>query len=103
MAPTTSINFATFQQSDRRLVILKGLEAAAQYRANALLLRRYCDAVGHVVSADTIDTDLAWLAEQGLVALAPGVDIAVATLTERGLDVATGRAVVPGVQRPQPL
>ena len=94
--------FADYQTEDRRLVLLKALEAAAQYRANALLLRRYCDAVGHVVSADRIEADLAWLAEQGLLSVERGQAVTVATLTARGLDVATGRTKVPGVQAPQP-
>jgi hypothetical protein len=97
------MKFATFQEADRRLVILKGLEAAAQYRANLLLLRRYCDAVGHVVSSDRIAADMAWLAEQGLVECDHSGPIGVATLTARGMDVATGRTEVPGVQRPQPI
>jgi hypothetical protein len=97
------MKFDQFQTADRRLVILKGLEAAAQYRANLLLLRRYCDAVGHVVSSDRIAADMAWLAEQGLVELDATGPVHVATLTARGLDVATGRAEVPGVQRPQPV
>lgn len=44
-----------------------------------------------------------WLAEQGLVRteeLEAGV--LVAAITERGLDVAGGRAVVPGVRRAPP-
>ncbi|HMN55633.1 MAG TPA: ArsR family transcriptional regulator [Ottowia sp.] len=94
--------FAAFQEHDRRLVLLRGLAAAAQYRANAYLLRRYCDAVGHVVSADRIEADLAWLADSGLVALAGEGGVTVATLTPRGLDVSTGRTDVPGVARPQP-
>jgi hypothetical protein len=94
-------SFEEFQTQDRRLVVLKGLASSAQYRANALLLRRYCDAVGHVVSADRIEQDIAWLAEQGLVEATRG-QITVATLTARGLDVADGRTRVPGVQQPQP-
>lgn len=96
------MSFATYQEADRRLVILKGLEVAAQYRANAFLLRRYCDAVGHVVSADRIEADLTWLAEMDLLTLDKSSGVTVATLTARGLDVATGRASVPGVQRPMP-
>lgn len=95
------MSFADFQTTDRRLVLLRALQAAAQYQANAYLLQRYADSVGHVVSKDRIAQDLAWLAEQGLITLAQE-PITVATLTERGLDVATGRAVVPGVQRPAP-
>lgn len=97
-----SSSFAEFQTNDRRLVLLRGLASAAQFRANALLLQRYCDALGHIVSADRIAQDLAWLAEQGLVKLEHAAGIAVAELTARGQDVATGRTKVPGVQPPQP-
>ncbi len=96
------MNFDDFQTADRRLVLLKALESAAQYRANALLLRRYCDAVGHATSAARIETDLAWLAEQGLVGYEQVQGVTVVTLTARGLDAAQGRAVVPGVAKPQP-
>lgn len=96
------MNFDQFQTEDRRLVILRGLASAAQYRANAHLLRRYCDAVGHVTSADRIEADIAWLAEQGLVGIEKPEGVTVATLTARGLDVSSGRARVPGVQQPQP-
>jgi hypothetical protein len=94
--------FAEFQEHDRRLVLLRALAAAAQYRANAYLLRRYCDAVGHVVGADRIEADLAWLRDSGLVGLQREGDVTVATLTARGLDVSAGRTQVPGVARPQP-
>jgi hypothetical protein len=97
-----SQSFASYQEQDRRLVLLRALENAAQYSANAYLLRRYCDVSGHVVSLDRIQGDLDWLTEAGLVTLDKRPDIWVATLTTRGLDVATGRAVQHGVQRPQP-
>ena len=96
------MNYAQFETEDRRLVILRALEKAAQYRANALLLRRFAEAVGHVVSTDKLAGDLAWLAEQGLVTTQVDEGITTATLTQRGGDVATGRAQVPGVARPQP-
>lgn len=95
-------SFDVFQTEDRRLVLLRALSAAAQYRANALLLQRYADAVGHVVSTDRIEQDLAWLAEAGLLELERAQGITVATLLTRGLDVAQGRTVVPGVQTPRP-
>ena len=93
--------YEDYQTQDRRLVILRCLMSASQYRANALLVSRYCDAVGHSVSHDRLEQDLAWLSEQGLVASQAG-EITVVTLTARGLDVADGRTNVPGVQRPQP-
>jgi hypothetical protein len=50
-----------------------------------------------------VRSEIAWLAEQGLATSdeLPG-GLLVATLTERGSDVASGRASVPGVQRPNP-
>jgi hypothetical protein len=97
------MNFDQYQTEDRRLVLLKGLAAAAQYRANGYLLRRFADQVGHTASADRISADLAWLAEAGLITTeATAPDVTVATLTARGLDVADGRAVHPGVAKPRP-
>jgi pyridoxine/pyridoxamine 5'-phosphate oxidase len=95
-------SFAEFQTEDRRLVLLRGLHSAAQYSANALLLRRYADAVGHVVGADRIEQDLTWLQQADLVGLSKAGAVTVATLTARGADVAEGRTVVPGVKRPEP-
>ena len=96
------MNFAQFQTEDRRLVLLRALHAAAQYSANAYLLRRFAESVGHTVSADRIEQDIAWLAEQGLVERTKHQDVTVAQLLQRGLDVATGATTVPGVARPQP-
>lgn len=96
------MKFDQFETEDRRLVLLRGLENAAQYRANAYLLRRYCEALGHVVSSDRIEQDLAWLAEQGLVERTQAAGVTVVTLTVRGLDVANGSTRVPGVQPPRP-
>jgi hypothetical protein len=58
--------------------------------------------VGLTPTRDQIKTELAWLAEQQLVTSEDHAGLVVATLTERGLDVAEGRTVVPGVQRPSP-
>lgn len=104
------MSFAELLDQDRRLVLLRGLQSAAQYRANAYLLRRFCAAMGHTVSADQTETDLAWLAEQRLVTTEKvgetvgGISskVTLATLTVRGLDVATGVSVVPGVTQPAP-
>lgn len=97
------MNFETFQTEDRRLVLLRALASAAQYRANAYLLRRFAEQLGHTASADRIAADLAWLKEADLVTLdQPAPDVTVATLTARGLDVADGRAVHPGVAKPRP-
>ena len=96
------MKYAQFETEDRRLVILRALLSAVQYKANAYLLRRFCNGIGHTVSADRLEQDLAWLKEQSLVELESAGGVSVATLTQRGADVAEGNTTVPGVQRPQP-
>jgi hypothetical protein len=91
-----------FMTSARRLALLAGLAACPQYRANDVLLQKWAEGMGHPVSADRVRSDLAWLKEQELVALDAVDRLQVATLTERGLDVAEGRAQVPGVSKPKP-
>lgn len=100
------MSFAKTLTEDRRLVILRFLSEAPACRLNTAVLRSALDGIGHGVSRDQVETDTAWLAEQGLVTveelgLSVG-NIRVATLTTRGQDVAEGRAVVPGVKRPGP-
>ncbi len=87
--------------ADRRLLILQALRQAHRYTAAARLLRSFLDSLGRPVSGDLLAHELAWLAEMGLIALEGGAE-AVATLLPRGLDVAEGRTVVPGVRRPEP-
>ena len=81
--------FAEILREDRRICLLRSLGCVPERRASHLVLHEVLDSLGHGVSRDQLLADLAWLAEQGLV-------------TPRGLDVALGRAVVPGVKRPLP-
>lgn len=87
---------------DQRLVILLLLERAEGYDLNASILRSALADVGHRPSADALRGELAWLEEQGLITVRDVGMLQVATLTERGADVARGRATVPGVARPAP-
>ena len=96
------MSFQATVQADRRLVILQLLQNAPEYTLNSRLLASALPSVGHNPSMDSLRGDLAWLAEQDLVTTRdiPGFELA--TLTERGADVAAGRAVAPGVKRPTP-
>lgn len=94
--------FEQFEQEDRRLVILRMLAEDTDYRVNSSILQRGLDLYGHSVSRDLLHTELAWLAEQGLVTLEELSSIKVATLTQRGLDVSQGRTTAPGVKKPGP-
>nr|WP_067289841.1 hypothetical protein [Marinobacterium profundum] len=94
--------FNTFEQEDRRLVILRLLAEDADYRVNSSILQQGLDMFAHSVSRDKLHTELNWLAEQDLIKCEPVASVLVVTLTQRGLDVAQGRASVPGVKRPGP-
>lgn len=86
---------------DLRAAVL-GLLQEAGCEANDYILRRAVGELGHNPSVDQMRTELAWLAEQGLVTIRRVGDFTVARLTSRGADVALGRADVPGVRRPEP-
>ena len=96
------MSFADHLAEDRRLRILRLLAEAPGYEANQVLLSNALSMFGHMVSADVVATDCAWLAEQGLVERQTMSGIEIVRITARGVDVAMGRAVVPGVQRPRP-
>lgn len=93
----------TIFHQDQRLVILRSLSEAGGYDANESILDDCLALYGHNISRDLVRNHLNWLEEQGLVnieRLAGG--FMVAKITQRGLDVANGEAVVEGVKRPRP-
>ena len=96
----------SFQQTlteDRRLSLLLVLLESSGYSANAFLMRDVAEQVyGHVATNDQVATDIAWLAEQGLVTSKTVGRVTLATLTRRGEDVASGRGSVPGVKKRGP-
>jgi Fe2+ or Zn2+ uptake regulation protein len=87
---------------NRRLCILKTLEELPDYRANESLLHQMVEEFAFSASRDQVRGDLSWLAEQCLVELSEIAGVMIARITARGVDVATGRAAVPGVKRPEP-
>lgn len=95
-------SFQRLLDEDRRLVILRLLAEDPGYQLNVYVLRPAMEAMGHAVSHDKVGTDLAWLAEQGLVTVGQASGVTVGRLTARGADVAKGLAIVPGVKRPEP-
>lgn len=85
-----------------RLALLRLLADAPGYAVNDSLAGSALRQCGFHASRDQVRSELAWLAEQGLCRLEDVGGLTVATLSERGRDVAEGRATVPGVQRPSP-
>lgn len=94
--------FADLLTIDIRLVILRALAEDLNYSHNDSILHAVVRKFGHNVARDVIRTQLYWLQEQGLVTIEMVGDTSVATITQRGVDVATGAATVPGVKRPGP-
>ena len=95
------MSFADHLNADRRLVILRLLSEQTGYKANSSVLAMRMNDLGHVMSRDQVKTILGWLKEQGLIGVdEPVPGLLVATLCERGLEVAKGQAIVPGVARP---
>lgn len=94
------MKFYEFLREDQRLVILRLLAELPAYSANSSVLYSALSQYGHYPSRDAVKNELYWLQEQGLISIDDIGTVIVATLTPRGLDVATGRAIVPGVKRP---
>lgn len=95
------MSFSDYLRKDVRLVSLRILAEMPGYRANSSVLSNLLDQFGHSVTRDQVKTELRWLQEQGLVSIEDAGSVLVATLQERGQDVASGRAVVDGVARPR--
>lgn len=92
--------YSDFLRQDIRLVVLRLLAEMTAYRANSSVLTMALDTYGHSLTRDQVKTELHWLAEQGALTLDDVGPVMVATLTERGQDIAAGRARVPGIKRP---
>src|SRR5690606_25983718 len=96
------MSFAEHVAANRRICLLRILSEAPSYRANESLLHTMVEEFGLTCTRDQIRTDLAWLRDQGLLAISDPAGVYVATITQSGLDVAAGRSTVPGVKRPSP-
>ncbi|MDF7669872.1 ArsR family transcriptional regulator [Orbaceae bacterium ESL0721] len=94
------MSYAEFLKEDQRLVILRILNEMPSYSSNSSIIYSVLEQYGHALSRDQVKTHMQWLAEQGLINIDILGLVFVAHLTERGADVATGKAIVPGVKRP---
>ncbi|WP_220814098.1 VpaChn25_0724 family phage protein [Pseudomonas paralcaligenes] len=97
-----NIPYADYLRADQRLVMLRILSELPQFRSNSSVIHGLLGEFGHHPSRDQVKGELTWLAEQGLVSVDDIGSVLVVTLTERGGEVAAGRASVPGVSKPRP-
>lgn len=96
-------DFAPVHDGHVRLAVLRLLDGQPGYCGNDSVIHQAVNAIGLPCTRDQMRGHLAWLGEQRLVTtVEAGSGLIVATLTERGSDVANGRSVVSGVQRPSP-
>ena len=89
--------------ADQRLALLQAL-VACNNDANQNILQTCLAQYGHNISMDLVRNHMLWLEEQGLVRI-NRLDtdrLFVATIIQRGLDVANGVSVVDGVKKPNP-
>lgn len=91
--------------ADQRLALLQAL-VACNNDANQNILQTCLAQYGHSIGMDLVRNHMLWLEEQGLVRInrldAGASELFVATITQRGLDVANGLSVVDGVNKPNP-
>lgn len=90
-----------------RLTILRLVAGSEGRTANEHVLQLAVERYGFRVSRDRIRTEMAWLRDQGAVAVveldrAGDRPLMVATANGRTLDVVDDRATVPGIARPSP-
>lgn len=92
--------YQDFLREDMRLVILRILAELPAYRANSSILVKALERFGFTPTRDSVKTEILWLHEQGFVNAEDIGPVLVATLTERGADIASGRARAGGISRP---
>ena len=85
----------------RKLAILRLLKSEPDFSISAFDLGDTLALMGHRVATHQINQDIAYLHTRKLVTLNDGDGI-IATLTQRGADVADALLVVDGVARPSP-
>jgi hypothetical protein len=100
MSRERAMSYETHLLQHSRLAVLRHLAAAPAHSANDRLLHDVLQALGLAVSHDQLAGILDWLAEQDVVRLDTIAGVAVVRITRRGLDVAEGRARVPGIKPP---
>ena len=97
------MEFVKLFTENLRLVALRALAQIPGYSCNDSILQDILATFAIKSSRDQVRGQLAWLQEQGLInyeVLSSGTYVA--TITQRGLDAATGNVTIPGVKRPSP-
>lgn len=94
--------YSQFLSEDRRLCILKILQAAPQYTCNHYLLQAALVPFGHNVSKQVICEDIDFLADCQAVTKEADVELHICKLTSLGDEIARGLLIMDGIKRPLP-
>ncbi|MBF0273463.1 MAG: ArsR family transcriptional regulator [Magnetococcales bacterium] len=95
------MDFNAMLREDRRGCILRFLEDAPGRFGSLPVLVMVLDTAGHRTSSESVAEELDWLERNRLVTLDIPGGVVVATLTQRGAEVAQDRLRVTGVKRPE--
>lgn len=93
-------DFDGFLTEDARLVILKALAKETNATLNEAILVKVLDTFGHRRSREWVRTQLMKLAELGAVRITEAGTVAIATLTQSGLDHVERRSRISGISIP---
>lgn len=100
LKPEDRIRAAVDRQA--RALVLRTLEQAPGYCMNSRILQHVLDGWALTFTNPELVALLEWLDREDLVALRCTDDVVVATLRQKGADVACGRDLHEGVERPPP-
>lgn len=96
------MDYAALMNADRRLVLLQALNTAPDYALRETVLARLLDGERLALGQEDLRAEFRWLADRGLVTVEYHDDVQAVRITARGVDVAAGRTVIDGVERPRP-
>lgn len=96
-------SFAEKVRLEARRKLIEILAADAGYSANHRILRAALERAAAISQTETeIKNHIAWLEDQGLVRTETVGPLTLAHLTDKGLSVAEGAEIVPGIARARP-
>lgn len=96
------MDYAALMAADRRLVLLQALSTAPDYALRETVLGRLLAGERLALGRDALRAELAWLSDRGLLTVEYHDDVWAPRITARGADVAAGRLIVDGIERPRP-
>ena len=96
-------NYGRFIEPPRRGVLLAILHQSGVQGASVPVLASVAHQAGYTASREVIEADLVAMSDLGLVIVRTVGTIKLATIEQRGVDVATGQTHVPSIERADEL